>query len=93
MNLAPDVAAAVEEIRRREGRGVSDVVNELARRGLSAAEPARTPFVQAVSSNGVPLIPLDDIAALAIEHGVAVASSDGDFARFSEIRWVDPPAG
>jgi uncharacterized protein len=32
------------------------------------------------------------IAALAIEHGVAVASSDGDFARFPEIRWIDPLA-
>jgi hypothetical protein len=32
------------------------------------------------------------IAALAIEHGVPIASSDGDFARFTEIRWIDPLA-
>jgi Ribbon-helix-helix protein, copG family len=62
VTLAPDVAAAVEEIRRREGRGVSDVVNELARRGLAAAPPDRERFVQTVSSH-VPLIPLDDISA------------------------------
>jgi uncharacterized protein len=30
------------------------------------------------------------IAALAIEHGLTVFSADTDFARFSEIRWVDP---
>lgn len=70
VTLAPDVAAAVEEIRRREGRGLSDVVNDLARRGLATDVPERKPFVQKVSSNGVPLIPLDDISeALEILEG------------------------
>jgi Ribbon-helix-helix protein, copG family len=63
VTLAPDVAAAIEEIRRREGRGVSDVVNDLARRGLAAAHPEQKPFVQAVSSMGPPKIPLDDVSA------------------------------
>jgi len=30
------------------------------------------------------------LAALAIEHGLTVYSTDTDFARFEEIRWVDP---
>jgi toxin-antitoxin system PIN domain toxin len=30
------------------------------------------------------------VAALAIEHGLTIFSADTDFARFSEIRWVDP---
>jgi len=30
--------------------------------------------------------------ALAIEYGLAVYSADTDFARFSEIRWVNPLA-
>ena len=30
------------------------------------------------------------IAALAIEHGLAVCSADTDFARFEEIEWIDP---
>jgi len=30
------------------------------------------------------------LAALAIEHGVAVCSADTDFARFTELRWVNP---
>jgi hypothetical protein len=30
------------------------------------------------------------LAALAIEHGVAPASSDTDFARFRELRWENP---
>ena len=32
------------------------------------------------------------IAALAIEHGLTVYSADTDFARFTEVRWVNPVA-
>ncbi len=32
------------------------------------------------------------LAALAIEHGLTVCSADTDFARFAEIRWVNPLA-
>jgi uncharacterized protein len=30
------------------------------------------------------------VAALAIEHGVPLASTDTDFARFREVRWENP---
>lgn len=30
------------------------------------------------------------LAALAIDHGVALVSTDADFARFAEVRWLDP---
>jgi toxin-antitoxin system PIN domain toxin len=30
------------------------------------------------------------LAALAIEHGATLCSSDNDFSRFSGLRWVDP---
>ena len=30
------------------------------------------------------------IAALAIEHGLTLCSADGDFARFSGLRWLNP---
>lgn len=30
------------------------------------------------------------LAALAIEHSVPVVSADSDFARFPEVRWVNP---
>jgi toxin-antitoxin system PIN domain toxin len=30
------------------------------------------------------------LAALAIEHGLTVYSTDSDFARFPEVRWVNP---
>jgi uncharacterized protein len=30
------------------------------------------------------------LAALAIEHGIGVCSADSDFARFSEVKWVNP---
>jgi hypothetical protein len=33
------------------------------------------------------------LAALAIEHGVGICSADSDFARFPELRWINPIAG
>lgn len=36
------------------------------------------------------LIPDAHLAALAIEHGVAVCSFDTDFARFPEVDWINP---
>ena len=30
------------------------------------------------------------LAALAIEHGLALCSADADFARFDQLRWVNP---
>lgn len=36
------------------------------------------------------LIPDAALAALAIEHGVALISTDTDFARFRELRWENP---
>lgn len=36
------------------------------------------------------LVPDAHLAALAIEHGVAVCSFDTDFARFPEVDWINP---
>jgi uncharacterized protein len=30
------------------------------------------------------------VAALAMEHGLTIYSTDTDFARFEAVRWVDP---
>ncbi len=38
------------------------------------------------------LIPDAHLAALAIQHGLTVCSADTDFARFSEISWLNPLA-
>lgn len=32
------------------------------------------------------------LAALAIEHGLTLYSNDGDFARFANLRWLNPLA-
>ena len=32
------------------------------------------------------------LAALAMEHGLTACSADGDFARFPDLRWVNPLA-
>jgi uncharacterized protein len=38
------------------------------------------------------LVPDAHLAALAIEHGLTIYSSDGDFARFPDVRWENPLA-
>jgi uncharacterized protein len=41
---------------------------------------------------GPKLIPDAHLATLAIEHGLALCSADGDFARFKGLRWINPLA-
>jgi uncharacterized protein len=36
------------------------------------------------------LLPDAHLAALAIEHGLELLSTDGDFARFPGLRWTNP---
>ena len=36
------------------------------------------------------LIPDAALAALCIEHGLAIVSADSDFARFGELTWINP---
>lgn len=36
------------------------------------------------------LVPDAHLAALSIEHGLVLCSTDGDFARFPGLRWEDP---
>jgi toxin-antitoxin system PIN domain toxin len=38
-------------------------------------------------------VPDAHLAALAIEHGLQLCSADTDFARFPNLRWVNPLAG
>ncbi len=38
------------------------------------------------------LVPDAMLAALALEHGLIVCSTDADFARFTEVRWTNPVA-
>jgi predicted nucleic acid-binding protein len=32
------------------------------------------------------------LAALALEHGIPLVSADTDFARFTDLRWINPLA-
>lgn len=36
------------------------------------------------------LVPDAHLAALALEHGLTLCSTDGDFARFPRLRWMNP---
>jgi hypothetical protein len=51
IDLADDVAAAVEKARRERGIGLSEAVNDLVRAGLLPREP-RPPFRQKTYSMG-----------------------------------------
>jgi len=61
VNLDDDVAAAVEQLRKERGLGVSSALNELARRGLAHGAIPRPRFSQQTSSGGA-RIDLTDIA-------------------------------
>ena len=63
ITLADDVVAAIEALRRRDGRGISEVVNDVLRRGLAQESPA-APFRQRANDMGVPRLALDDVAGL-----------------------------
>ncbi len=39
------------------------------------------------------LIPDAHLAALALDHGLVVCTSDSDFAAFPGVRWKNPLAG
>ena len=47
------------------------------------------PILESVRAQG-DLLPDAHLAALALEHGLEVCSTDGDFARFPQIRWRNP---
>ncbi len=72
VNLADDVAAAVERLRRERSLGVSAPVNELARRGL-ATGPSRGHFRQRTHRLGL-RIDVTDVAD-------AIETLDGPGAR------------
>lgn len=44
-------------------------------------------------TSGADLVPDAHLAALAVEHGLVLCSTDRDFARFEGLRWEDPLAG
>ena len=75
LSLDDDVAALLERVRKAKDASLKEVVNAALREGL----------VRMVN-----LIPDTHLAALAIEHGLTVCSTDGDFARFPDLRWVNP---
>lgn len=56
----PDTSAAIEQVRREHGLGVSAAVNELVRRGLRASDPV-TRFIQR-TSDGHARLDVTDIA-------------------------------
>jgi uncharacterized protein len=44
------------------------------------------------ASGGANLVPDAHLAALAVEHGLRLCSTDGDFGRFPALKWVNPLA-
>jgi metal-responsive CopG/Arc/MetJ family transcriptional regulator len=65
VTLEKDVAAAIDHRRREEDKGISEVVNELVRKGLTVKEP-REPFVQKSAHLGLKMN-VDNIAEVLTE--------------------------
>jgi hypothetical protein len=53
IDLDPDVAAAVEDLRRESGLGISRAVNQLVRQGLIMHTPTPTRFAQRTMPLGI----------------------------------------
>src|SRR2546423_1657005 len=100
VTLDPDVAASLQAIARERGISFKEALNSSVRRGLGeggvAAEAYRVPSRPLGLRPGVDLdralARAAHLAALAIEHGAELYSSDVDFSRFAGVRWIDPLA-
>ena len=69
ITLEPDVAAAVDRLRRAEGLGMSEALNRLARAGL-VAQPRRKVFKQRTVDLGAPLVDVSNVQeALDVAEG------------------------
>lgn len=67
----PDVLREIERMRREEGRGTSEAVNELIRRGLTSA-PVAVPYVPTTRSIGLRLDVSNVAEALDVLEGPGV---------------------
>lgn len=73
ITFEPDVAAAIERVRRERSLGMSEVVNELVRASLVAKGP-RKRFVQKTDDMGPAKVDVTNVAE-------AIATLDGPFWR------------
>ena len=78
LTLDDDVAAALEQLRRRRRTGLKDLVNEIMRRGLRDIEVPRPPSAgfqtRSVDLGGIKIIGIDNVAdALAGAEGEGFA--------------------
>ena len=60
----PDVAAAVARLKAERDEGVSQIVDDLVRKGLTATEQERPRFAQTTSAMGEAKYPIDNIGEL-----------------------------
>jgi metal-responsive CopG/Arc/MetJ family transcriptional regulator len=74
VTLADDVAAAVDRLRREEGIGLSDAVNQLVRAGLTADRKPGERFVQRTHDFGEMLVDVSNVAE-------AIEALEGPFAK------------
>ena len=61
--------------------------------GPTARHPEVLGRLLALPGMGSDLVSDAHLAALAIEHGLVLCSADHDFARFPELRWLNPLTG
>lgn len=71
VNLADDVVAAVEQLRRERAIGLSEAVNELARSGLAHRAASHPRFVQRTHKLGLKIDVTDVAEALEQLEGPA----------------------
>jgi len=79
LTIDEDMAVQLKRLLRERDTHMKDLIND-------ALAILRYPGIRAN------LIHDAHLAALAIEHGLTLCSTDGDFARFRELKWQNPLA-
>jgi predicted nucleic acid-binding protein len=100
VTLDPDVERLIRDAMRARAISFKEALNEAARIGLRGKERKRDwKFTQKTfrmgegfvrAGTGGNLTSDAHLAALAIEHGAELCSSDTDFARFRGLKWRNP---
>jgi predicted nucleic acid-binding protein len=85
--------AIAEEMGEKGQLFVMRAADETRQDDLRSCECDRVPSMRLGAAGRANLVPDAHLAALAVEHGLVLTSTDGGFARFSGLRFENPLAG
>lgn len=92
VTLDPDMERLIRDAMRERAISFKEALNEAVRIGLRGSGPKFTTLRELLRPLGAAGNLTSDahLAALAIEQGAELCSSDTDFARFKGLKWRNP---